>query len=370
MALDHVRDFFGAANINPTDPATATIPLFFTRWITHFCAPTFFLLTGAGAYLSSRRRGKGGLARFLVTRGIWLIILETIILRCLGWQFNFDFRVNLLVVLWALGWSMIVLAALVRFPLTVPATFGLVLIVGHNLFDRVNPASLGALRPLWLLLHQPGLLVAKPPYFVLVAYPLIPWIGVTAVGYALGRVFEWDADRRRAFLLRVGGAATIGFLALRWLNVYGDPRPWAAQRSSVFTVLSFLNTTKYPPSLLFLLMTLGPALLLLRAVDRGTPRVLSPVTAFGRVPLFYYALHVVLIHIVAIVVCWFRYGAVHWMFESPTPDRFPVTQPPGWPMSLPVVYTVWIGVVLTLWPICRWYSALKARRRDWWLSYL
>src|SRR5215211_601607 len=192
MALDHVRDYFGAANINPTDPATTTVPLFFTRWITHFCAPTFFLLTGAGAYLSSRRRGKGGLARFLVTRGIWLIVLETIILRCLGWQFNFDFRVNLLVVLWALGWSMIVLAALVRFPPAVSAAFGLALIVGHNLFDRVNAASLGAFKPLWLLLHQPGLLVADPPYYVLVAYPLVPWIGVTAVGYSLGRLFEWD----------------------------------------------------------------------------------------------------------------------------------------------------------------------------------
>ncbi|MGQ0639252.1 MAG: DUF1624 domain-containing protein [Gemmatimonadaceae bacterium] len=370
MALDHVRDYFGAANINPTDPATTSVALFFTRWITHFCAPVFFLLMGTGAYLSLCAKGKEGASAFLLKRGLWLIVLETVLLRCLGWQFNFDFRVTIFFVLWALGWSLITLAILVRWPPMVSAVFGLTLILGHNLLDGVNPASFGAARPLWIVLHQPGLLLAGPKHFILLAYPLIPWIGVTAAGYALGQVFEWEAARRRAFLLRVGLGLTIGFVVLRWLNIYGDPVPWSAQRSSLFTLLSFLNTTKYPPSLLFLLMTLGPALLLLRLLDNGVPTWLRPTVVLGRVPLFYYALHVPLIHLVAVVICWFRYGDVHWMFESPTLDKYPITQPPGWPLPLPYIYAIWILVVVMLWPICRWYARLKERRRDWWLGYL
>jgi uncharacterized membrane protein len=370
MALDHVRDYFGAVGINPTDPATTTVPLFFTRWVTHFCAPVFFLLTGTGAFLSLRRKGKEGLARYLVSRGVWLIVLETIIMRCLAWQFNFDFRVTFLLVLWALGWAMIVLAALVRWPSAVAAVFGFVLVAGHNLLDGVNAASLGALRPLWLILHQPGLLVAGPKYFVLLTYPLIPWVGVTALGYALGAVLVRQPASRRAFLLRAGAALTITFVVLRLLNVYGDPQPWATQASGARTALSFLNTSKYPPSLLFLLMTLGPALLFLRAVDARVPSWLRPAVVLGRVPLFYYVLHVVLIHLMALVACWYRYGAVHWVFESPTPDRFPFTQPPGWPLPLGAIHLIWIGVIVLLWPLCRWYASLKARRSDWWLSYL
>lgn len=370
MALDHVRDYFGNAAVDPTNLATTTVALFFTRWITHFCAPTFFLLTGTSAYLSSRRRNPAGLSRFLITRGLWLIVLETVILRCLGWQFNFDFRVTVLVVLWALGWSMITLALLVRLPAAASAVFGLALILGHNLLDGVSASSLGSVGPLWLILHQPGLLLSGPKHFALVAYPLIPWVGVTAVGYSLGRVFEWDAARRRALLWRVGGGATLAFLVVRWLDGYGDPRPWAHQASSVFTVLSFLNTTKYPPSLLFLLMTLGPALLVLRVTDDRTPRWLRPISVIGRVPLFYFVLHVPLIHLLAVIACWFRYGTVHWMFESPRPDLYPVTQPPGWPLPLPAIYAIWILVIGILWPVCRWYASLKQRRRDWWLSYV
>jgi uncharacterized membrane protein len=369
MALDHVRDFFGDARADPTNLATTTVALFFTRWVTHFCAPAFFLLTGTSAYLSARRRGGEGLARHLAVRGLWLIVLDVVILRCLGWQFNFDFRVTILIVLWALGWSMIVLAALVRFRPAVAGVFGAVLIAGHNALDGVSPAAFGAAAPLWNVLHQPGLL-SGPPHFVIVAYPLVPWVGVTAVGYALGAVLDWDAARRRAFLVRAGVGVTLAFVALRWLNVYGDPRPWSAQPSATFTALSFLNTNKYPPSLLFLLMTLGPALLFLRAVDARVPGWLRPTEVLGRVPLFYFALHFTLIHLLAVAVCWARYGAVHWMFESPTPDRYPFTQPPGWPMSLAVVYVVWIFVVLALWPLCRWYAARRVRGGAWWMRYV
>jgi uncharacterized membrane protein len=370
MALDHVRDYFGAASVNPTDIATTTVPLFFTRWITHICAPVFFLLTGTGAYLLSQRREKGKLSRYLVTRGLWLIVLEVVIMRCLAWQFNFDFRVTFLIVLWALGWAMITLALLVRWPPAVAAVFGLTLMLGHNLFDGISAASLGAARPIWQILHQPGLLLPGPEYWVLVAYPLVPWVGVTAVGYALGQVFTWEPERRRTFLWRLGIGLTSAFVLLRWLNSYGDPQPWGVQQSPVFTLLSFLNTSKYPPSLLFLLMTLGPALLLLRAFDAGIPKWLRPATVYGRVPLFYFVLHVLLIHVLALVVLWLRYDAVHWAFESPTPDRFPFTQPQGWPHPLPIVYMMWLLVVALLWPVCRWFAALKTRRRDWWLSYM
>lgn len=370
MALDHVRDYFGDASVNPTAMATTTAPLFLTRWITHFCAPTFFLLTGVGAYLSTRRRGKQGLARHLVGRGVWMILLDIVILRCLGWQFNFDFRVTLLIVLWALGWSMIVLALLVRWSPAVAGIVGSTLIVAHNLFDGVNPASLGALRPLWMILHQPGLLIADGQHFVLVAYPLVPWVGVTAVGYALGTVFDRDPAWRRAFLTRAGAALVVAFLVLRGINIYGDPARWSVQKSGLFTVLSFLNTTKYPPSLLFLFMTLGPALLFLRAADRGVPRWLRPTIALGRVPLFYFVAHVVLIHLLALVACWFRYGTIHWVFESSRPDQYPFAQPPGWPLPLPAIYLTWAVVVVSLWPLCRWYASLRERRRDWWLSYL
>jgi uncharacterized membrane protein len=370
MALDHTRDYFGVAGVNPTDPATTTVALFFTRWITHFCAPVFFLLTGTGAFLALRRRSIPELSRFLLTRGLWLIFVEIVLLRCLGWQFNVDYRVTMLTVLWALGWAMIVLAALVHLSPRVVAALGAVMIVTHNLLDHVQASSFGSLAPLWSMLHAPGVVYSDGRHLVFAAYALIPWIGVTAVGYGLGQIYRWDAERRRTALLRLGTAFTVAFLMLRAVNLYGDPLPWSSQRSPLFTILSFLNTNKYPPSLLYLLMTLGPALLVLRAVDGGVPRLLRPALVIGKVPMFYYVLHVPLIHIIAVIACLVRYGDSHWMFESPTIGQFPITQPPGWPAPLPVVYLIWAGVVVSLYPLCRWFAGVKARRTDWWLSYL
>jgi uncharacterized membrane protein len=369
MALDHTRDYFGAASDNPTNLATTTAALFFTRWVTHFCAPVFFLLTGTGAFLARRHRSTRELSRFLATRGFWLVLLELTLVRFL-WQFNLDYHVTMINVLWALGWSMVVLSMLVFLPTWLVGTFGAALIVLHNVADAVPPAAFGTLAPLWTILHVPGVLVANAEHLVFVAYPLIPWIGVTAVGYSLGRVFTLEAAQRRALLLRAGACITLAFVLVRALNVYGDPRPWSAQPTASFTVLSFLNTNKYPPSLLFLLMTLGPALLFLRAMDRRTPRLLRPALVFGRVPMFYYILHVALLHLLAVVACAARFGTVHWMFESPSVDRFPVTQPPGWPASLPVVYAIWAAAIVMLYPCCRWYAGYKARKSSWWLSYL
>jgi uncharacterized membrane protein len=369
MAIDHVRDFFGAPG-NPTSPAQASVALFFTRWITHLCAPTFFLLVGTGAYLARGRRSTGELSRFLLTRGLWLIVLELTVLRCFGYQFNVDYRVTLLIILWALGWSMVTLAGLVHLPVAAITVFGVATIALHNLLDPVRAASFGAFAPLWSVLHAPTIVVNTPRFTVFAAYPLVPWIGVSAAGYGLGQVFNWDSERRRRFLLRLGIGLTLGFIALRFANVYGDPVRWSAQASATRTLLSFLNANKYPPSLLFLCMTLGPASLLLWWLDRGTPRALRPALTFGKVPLFYFMLHLPLIHLIAVAVCYARYGEVHWMFESARLDQYPFARPPGWGYSLPIVYLVWAGVVIGLYPLCVWFAGVKQRRRDWWLGYL
>jgi uncharacterized membrane protein len=364
MALDHVRDFFGNSGLNPTDPATTTIPLFFTRWITHFCAPVFFLLTGTGAYVALRKKSQSELSRFLFTRGLWLIFLEVTVVRCLGWEFNFDYHMLLLIVLWALGWAMIVLSALVYLPAWAVTTFGVVMIATHNLFDKIDSTNV-----IWCILHLQSVIFSSPSHIVVIGYPLIPWVGVTAAGYGLGQIYSWPSERRRAFLLPLGAGLTVVFVLLRALNIYGDPSRWAPQRSTAFTMLSFLNTTKYPPSLLYLLMTLGPALLFLWAVDAGTPLWLRPALVFGKVPMFYYLLHIPLIHLLALITCYARYGQVHWMFESPGFPNFPITKPPGWGYSLPIVYLVWILVVGMLYPLCRWFAGVRQRRSDAWLSY-
>jgi uncharacterized membrane protein len=365
MALDHTRDFFGTPGVSPTNLASTTAALFLTRWVTHFCAPVFFLLMGTGAYLAGRRRSRGELSWFLLTRGLWLILLELVLARWFVYQFNFDFRVTMLLVLWALGCALVTLAALVHLPAFVVTAFGVLLVVSHNAVDSAAPAN-----PLWAVLHAQGFLLNTPGHVIFVAYPLIPWIGVTAAGYGLGQVYDWDGDRRRSFLLRLGLALSLAFLVLRGLDGYGDPATWQRQATATFTVLSFLNTTKQPPSLLFLLMTLGPALVFLWAVDRATPRFLRPAVVIGKVPLFYYLLHFPLIHLLAVAVCYAKYGSAHWMFESPDLANYPFSAPPGWGFSLPVVYLIWAFVVAAMYPLCRWFAAVKRRRNDAWLSYL
>lgn len=365
MALDHTRDFFGIPGQNPTDLATASTALFLTRWITHICAPVFFLLTGTGASLSLGRKSVGELSRFLATRGLWLIVLDVVVVRCLVYQFNVDFRVTMLLVLWALGWSMIALAALVHLPGWAVTAVGVVLIAGHNLLDGVR-----ATGPVWTILHAQGFVVNVPPRVVFVAYPLIPWIGVTAVGFGLGRLYRWDAHRRRVFLLRFGAVLAMAFLVLRRLDLYGDPARWSPQPTATRTALSFINTTKYPPSLLFLLMTIGVAAMLLWAADRDMPRAVGPLRDIGSVPLFYYVGHFLLIHLLAVAVCLVRYGSAHWMFESPDLAHYPFRAPPGWGYALPTVYGVWAFVVLAMYPPCRWFAALKRRSANPLLGYL
>jgi uncharacterized membrane protein len=294
-----------------------------------------------------------------------MLFLEIVIVRCFGLQFNIDYRVTFLEVLWALGWAMIALAALVRAPTVVSLLFGTALVAGHNLLDGLPIA-----HPLWAILHSPGFVLNTPEHVVFAAYPLIPWIGVTALGYALGQVYEMSPGQRRTWLVRLGFACIAAFLSIRLANAYGDPFPWSVQRSPTYTVLSFLNANKYPPSLLFLLMTLGPALLLLRAWDTGTPRLLRPAVVVGRVPLFFFLIHFPLIHLLAVGVAYARYGTAHWFFESPGIDKYPFTPPPEWGYALPVIYLTWVIVVIVLFPACRWFAGIKARSHAHWLSYL
>ncbi len=369
MALDHVREYFGGTAINPTDPATTTVALFFTRWVTHVCAPVFFLLTGSGAALALQNRSPARMSRFLFVRGVWLIVLEFVAVRWVM-QFNVDYHVTVLTVFWTLGWSMIALALLVHLPTRIVTAAGIAMIAAHNLFDGVRPSAFGAFAPLWTVLHSPGPIVSDPQHVVFAAYPLVPWVGVTAAGYGLGDAYRWTSERRQRFLWRTGLTLTGLFVVLRAVNAYGEQSRWSLQRSAVFTALSFLNTSKYPPSLLFLLMTIGPALCVLAAVDRRIPRFLRTVLVFGRVPLFYFLLHLLAIHVLAVLVCYARYGETHWMFESPRLDQIPFTRPPGWGFDLPVIYLIWGGVVVSLYPICRWFAAVKQRRRGGWLRYV
>src|SRR5438046_1655313 len=371
MALDHTRDFFSKdLTFAPTDLAQTYPALFLTRWITHYCAPVFIVLAGTGAFLSTTRgKTMQELSRFLLTRGLWLVFLELTWVRCFGWLFNFDYHFSMGIVIWAIGWSMVALAGLVFLPLRWIATLGLVMIGSHNLFDDLQPESFGKLGWLWKILHSGGVLFPADGYSFVAGYPLIPWMGVMAVGYGFGSWLLREPSERRQRLFQLGATLTALFILLRAANVYGDPDLWSRQKNALFTFFSFLNCHKYPPSLLYLLMTLGPALLVLALLDRGTPRWLKPVLVFGRVPLFYYLLHIPLIHGLAVLIAYVRYGHAEWFFANP-PAAGPPSIPAGYGYSLPIVYLIWVGVIATLYPVCQWFAEVKRRRREVWLSYL
>lgn len=366
MVLDHVREFVGRADPDPTNLEQTSIVLFLTRWITHYCAPTFVFLAGTGAYLYGMRgKTRSEMSRFLFTRGLWLVFLELTVVQ-LGISFNPQFRFIPLTVIWAIGWSMIVLSCLVYLPTGAVAAFGVIMIASHNLFDGVNPENLGRMAGLWRILHQPGPLGTAPGgRVVVVFYPLVPWIGVTAAGYGFGSLFRLEPPARRRWFLTIGLSLTAAFLFIRGINRYGDPFPWSPQpRGPAFTVLSFLNCFKYPPSLSYLLMTLGPAITLLALLDRPMPRWLHPVDTFGRVPLFYYLLQWPIIHLMAIVVNFLMGRPYAWLFGNG-----PFDVPAGSGHDLPWVYAMWVVVLLLLYPPCAWFASLKKRRRDVWLSY-
>jgi uncharacterized membrane protein len=365
MALDHVRDFIhrGAmASQSPTDLATTTPLLFMTRWVTHFCAPVFMFTAGVGAYYYWKGSGRtrGQLSTFLLTRGLWLALLEVTVMR-LAYNFNLDQSIPVfLLVLWGLGLSMIVLAALVWLPIPLLWVISVATIVLHHLVGG-GP-----------VIHRVGAIPFAGHLFI-APYPLIPWVAVMALGFCFGPVLQMPADQRRRVLLRLGIAITAAFLLVRGLNGYGDPLRWAWQPTATNTVLAFLNTAKYPPSLAFLLMTIGPALIALATLDRMTFIRTNPLIVFGRVPLFYFVLHFNAAHAAAFLLAIVTYGGAAFSFMwQPVPSMGGPAQafPPNFGWDLWVAYAVWIAIVVGLYPLCRWFAALKERRRDWWLSYL
>lgn len=393
MAIDHVRDFWGPTAFLPEDLSRSTPGLFFTRWITHFCAPIFVFLAGTGAYLfGARGRTRGAVSRFLLTRGVWLIVLEFTVVQ-LGWSFTYHngwaggpYTLLFFQVIWVIGVSMIVLAGLIHLPIALIGAIGIAMIGGHNLLDSYAPDAEHWFANVWKILHvgqQPVRLTASVTGWII--YPLIPWIGVMAAGYAFGAVASLDASRRRRWFFAIGLVATFLFVALRWSNAYGDPRAWSAEppcrsavasvpgmgqvpsvaeQSAVFGLMSFLNCEKYPPSLLFLLMTLGPAILALAFLESARGPLAKLFVIFGRVPLFYYVLHIPLANVSAAVYFQIRFGEDRWLaaIMRPPPDGFEV--------NLGIVYAAWAGVVLLLLPLCAWYAGMKKRHRSWWLSYL
>jgi len=392
MMLDHTRDFVhrDAYLFDPTDLTKTNAALFFTRWITHFCAPVFVFLAGTGAYLQvARGKSKKELSRFLVTRGFWLVVLEFTLVR-FGATFSLDPRfLGMMQVIWVIGISMIVLAALIHLPLRFIAGLGLGTIALHNLLDRfqvqgwrgpISPVP-GFWSKLFIILHQanePFPVFGWPSPVLYVLYPLIPWIGVMAAGYVFGSLYQMSGERRRRLLLIMGCGATALFIILRATNLYGEAFHWARQSSVTLTLLSFLNTTKYPPSLLYLLMTLGPAMLALAWFEKATRaqstrphpvwrRLRDFFVTFGRVPLFFYLLQWPTAHLISVAVHFAAGKPWRWMFGSLIGVSGP---PPGVGFNLAVVYACWIAGVLLLFPLCKWFAGVKQRRRDWWLSYL
>lgn len=366
MALDHVRDYFTDARFYPLDLTQTNILLYMTRWITHFCAPVFVFLAGTGAFLSlTRGKTVPELSRFLFTRGLWLVFIELTVVR-FGWLFNIDYTLAIGQVIWAIGWSMVALAVLIRFPVKVATIFGLLMIALHNLFDDVTPDQLGILGWPWQILHAGGPINYMQGYSFLVAYPLIPWIGVMAVGYGFGTILIKEASARRKTLLRLGLAITAGFILIRATNLYGDPNQWSQQKDVVFTAFDFINCEKYPPSLLYLMITLGPAIAVLPLLERARGWMAQFFIVFGRVPMFFYIIHIPLIHGLALLAAYLTGYDTGFMFGNVPPWEWP----PGYGFGLPVVYVVWGGVVLALYPVCKWFAEVKKRRKDVWLSYL
>ena len=375
MAIDHIRDYVArsAQQFLPTDLTRTTPAIFFTRWITHFCAPVFMLTAGLGAYLWMTRghHSKGELSRLLISRGIWLIVLEVTLLRLIMFsQISFTASPVLLIILWAIGLSMIALAGLIYLPMRVLTGVSIAIITLHNLLVNVSGERLGRAAWIWDILYERGVIVVdgiklRP------AYPTLPWIGVMAGGYCLAVVFDWDADRRRRFLVRLGLAMAAAFVVVRFINVYGDPVRWSHQASPVFTVLSFLNVTKYPPSLDFLLMTLGPAMLVMAWLEDFHFHFSNPLIVFGRVPFFYYGAHLLLAHLIAIEMNFVRYGAKSSLLIAPPSMGGPSELFPGdYGFPLWTVNAVWAVVLLLLYPACLWFARLKQSRHDWWLTYL
>lgn len=378
MALDHVRDYVSNVSYSPLDLDQTNAALFLTRWITHFCAPVFIFLAGTSAGFQ-RHAGKQGkeLSMFLLKRGVWLVILELTFVK-LAWMFDLKLFVgyHFLQVIWAIGISMIAMAALVWLPLRAIAAIGVIMVFGHNLLTPVDAAVMAGLAQggplptatsigdgLWLFLHMNGAIPIGPT-LAYIAYPVVPWIGVMALGYVFAEFYRQDDARRQSLLLKIGIGTAALFLVLRAINLYGDPFPWALQDDAVSTVLSFLNVTKYPPSLSFILMTMAPAFILLSVSEKWRGKAFDVFVTFGRVPLFFYVIHLYAAHLAAVLL-----AAAQGNGAASTMTFF-IFFPPEHGVGLVGVYLFWIAIVVGLYFPCRWFADVKKRSKKWWMSYL
>jgi uncharacterized membrane protein len=372
MALDHVRDYFhnSAFVYSPTDMEHTNVVLFFTRWITHFCAPVFVFLAGTSAYLYGKKKSRKELSLFLFTRGLWLVLVELFILALIR-TFNPSFHFFNLQVIWAIGISMIVLSAIIYMSSQVILLTGVLIVGAHNLLDNVHVPGSGVPSFLWALLHEPHYFTFGRFVFH-VHYPVLPWIGIMMLGYCFGRFYTsgYDQEKRKKIFLPLGLGAVILFIILRSANFYGDASHWSEQKNSIFSFLSFLNVTKYPPSLLYTLITLGPAIIFLAFAEKPLNKWTEKITIYGRVPMFYYLAHLFLIHLFAVI------GAVisgyKWSDMVLTTMVNSSPQLKGYGFNLFTVYIVWIGLVLILYPFCKWFDRYKRSHQHSyrWLSYL
>lgn len=364
MALDHVRDFYSNATFDPLDLSKTSVIFFLTRFITHFCAPTFIFLSGTSAFLSlSKKKTKREASLFMLSRGIWLLFLEFTVIG-FGWRVDTGFHMIFAQVIWAIGWSMIILSLLVYLKPVYVAAFGLILIFGHNALDYVKSDSWGHYKFFWMFLHEQNFYQINSYESIFVLYPLIPWVGVMAVGYAFGTLFKRSPDERRSLFIKIGLGSLALFLILRGFNIYGDPFPWEHQAVWWKNILAVLRVQKYPPSLAYVLVTLGVSITALGLLERTDNKVSRIFTVFGRVPLFYYILHIYLVHGSQIIAA-LASGITIKQLQQGGPG---IPSPFGF--GLPIVYLVWITVVVILYFPCRWFMKVKQRRKDWWLSYL
>jgi len=369
MALDHTRDLFhvSAFTLDPLDLQATTPFLFFTRWITHFCAPVFVFLSGTSAFLQSLRKPSRQLRWFLFTRGLWLIVAELLIIT-LGISFDIYYHMLIFQVIWAIGISMVFLSLIIRLPFPVVLALGLIIICGHNLLDFLEVPAQTA--PVWLQgVHQQAFIAVTNKLTLVFFYPFLPWVGIMVLGYCFGKVYTLEPHARKKIILRMGLGCIAAFILLRLFDGYGDSRPWSVQPSLLYTVMSFVNTQKYPPSLLYFLMTIGPALIVLAWSENLHNRFSSFAMVYGNVPFFYYIAHFYLIHLVSAILFLLRGHSVERGMEgSPNlPFKFLI---PGEGYSLGIVYLVWILIVLFLYPLCRAYGQYKRNHHYAWLSYL
>ncbi len=376
MALDHVRDYFhfDAYYYDPTDLSQTSVALFFTRFVTHFCAPVFVFLAGTSAFFVGSRKNRKFLSAWLLKRGLWLIFAELTLIK-LAWTFKLDYSAILFQVIWVLGLGMLFLAAFIYVPRKLGIAICLLAVFGHNLLDVYNPVnpfvpSSGFGDGFWRFLHVFGL-VPMGSSMALVGYPAIPWIFVMPLGYYFGILYKKEVDGayRIKKLWQIGLGTTAAFILLRLVNLYGDPVPWSSQDEISFTILSFFNVTKYPPSLLFLLITIGPSIVFLALAERWKGWFFDQLVIIGRVPMFFYVIHLYVIHGLAVVAA----VATGFNASDMVIDIWITMQPElqGYGFSLGIVYLIWIGVVIGLWPVCIWYNRYKTENRhQWWLSYL